>query len=130
MIRRMAGANSWQADWVMETEAVVTIEFVDWGNPLENINPIVGLRFPVEVALYKQLETPMTAFKMACLEYPGSKDEVFGTSINPNPDPAAVSPTAPTLPRCSPTSSPPRSGIPTGPSPVSRSDRASARAAR
>jgi hypothetical protein len=73
-------ANSWQADWVRETEAVVTIDFIDWGNPLENINPIVGQRFPVEVALYEKLEEPMTAFKMACLEYPGSKDEIFGTS--------------------------------------------------
>ena len=73
-------ANSWQADWVRETEAVVTIDFIDWGNPLENINPIVGQRFPVEVALYELLETPMTAYTMGCLEYPGSKDEVFGTS--------------------------------------------------
>ncbi len=74
-------ANSWQADWVRETEAVVNIDFIDWGNPLENtVYPIVGQRFPVEVALYELLETPMTAYKMACLEYPGSKDEVFGTS--------------------------------------------------
>jgi hypothetical protein len=73
-------ANSWQADWVRETGAVVTIDFIDWGNPLENINPLVGQRFPVEVALYEKLDTPMTAYKMACLEYPGSKDEVFGTS--------------------------------------------------
>jgi hypothetical protein len=80
-------ANSWQADWVRETDAVVSIDFIDWGNPLENINPLVGQRFPVEVALFEKLETPMMAYKMACLEYPGSKDEVFGTSINPDPDP-------------------------------------------
>ena len=74
-------ANSWQADWVWETEAVVNIDFIDWGNPLENtVYPIVGQRFPVEVALFEKLETPMTAYSMACLEYPGSKDEVFGTS--------------------------------------------------
>jgi hypothetical protein len=81
-------ANSWQADWVWETETVVTIDFIDWGNPLENINPIVGQRFPVEVALYVKLEseTLMTAYKMACLEYPSSKEEVFGTSKNPSPD--------------------------------------------
>jgi len=78
-------ANSWQAAWVLKTEAV-EIDFIDWGNPLENINPIVGQRFPVEVALYELLDTPMTAFKMACLEEPGSKDEVFGTSISPSPD--------------------------------------------
>jgi len=74
-------ANSWQADWVRETEAVVTIDFIDWGNPLENeVVPVVDQRFPVEVALYELLLTPMTAYKMACLEYPGSKDEIFGTS--------------------------------------------------
>ena len=73
-------ANSWQADWIRETENVVTIDFIDWGNPLENINPIVGQRFPVEVALYELLETPMTAYSMACLEYPGTKIELFGTS--------------------------------------------------
>ena len=79
-------ANSWQADWVRETEAVITIDFIDWGNPLENINPIVDQRFPVEVALYEKLDTPMTAYKMACLEYPGTKVEVFGTSVSPSPD--------------------------------------------
>jgi hypothetical protein len=82
-------ANSWQAEWVRETDAVVNIDFIDWGNPLENINPIVGQRFPVEIALYKQLETPMTAYKMACLEYPSSKEEVFGTSTSPSPDPGS-----------------------------------------
>lgn len=79
-------ANSWQASWDTETETVVNIDFIDWGNPLENINPIVGQRFPVEVALYEKLETPMTAYKMACLEYPGTKVELFGTSDNPSPD--------------------------------------------
>jgi hypothetical protein len=75
-------ANSWQADWELQTEAVVSIDFIDWGNPLENINPIVGQRFPVEVALYEKLATPMTAYKMACLEYPSSKEELFGTSAD------------------------------------------------
>jgi len=74
-------ANSWQADWVRETENVVYIDFIDWGNPLENtVYPVVGQRFPVEVALYALLEEPMTAYTMACLEYPGSKDEIFGTA--------------------------------------------------
>lgn len=79
-------ANSWQADWMLETAEVVEIDFIDWGNPLENINPIVGQRFPVEVTLYEKLETPMTAYKMACLEYPGTKVELFGTSVGPSPD--------------------------------------------
>jgi len=78
-------ANTWQADWV-KTDAAVNINFIDWGNPLENINPIVGQRFPVEVALYEKLDEPMMAYKMACLEYPGTKVELFGTSVDPNPD--------------------------------------------
>jgi hypothetical protein len=74
-------ANSWQADWVRETETVVNIDFIDWGNPLENtVYPIVGQRFPVEVALFELLDEPMTAYSMACLEYPGTKVELFGTS--------------------------------------------------
>ncbi|MEE4274254.1 MAG: hypothetical protein V2J16_00080, partial [Thermoleophilia bacterium] len=54
--------NTWQADWALWEKTllpddpnylwdVVFIDFVDWGNPLENINPTVGYRFPVEVAL-------------------------------------------------------------------------------
>ena len=69
--------NSWQADWFM-TFAVVEIEFIDWGNPLENINPRVGKRFPVELALFTLVEE-MLAYNMACLEYPASKNELFGT---------------------------------------------------
>jgi len=85
----VVAANSWQADWegrlaVWDPEIandVVYVDFIDWGNPLENeVVPVVGQRFPVEVALYELLETPRTAYKMACLEYPGSKDEIFGTS--------------------------------------------------
>ena len=73
------GANSWQADWLYQSHKIY-IEFIDWGNPLENINPVVGQRFPVEVALYELLDVPMTAYGMACLEYPGTKIELFGTS--------------------------------------------------
>jgi hypothetical protein len=76
----IGGANSWQADWTMETENIIYIDFIDWGNPLENINPIVNQRFPVEVALYEKLDTAMIAYKMACLEWPGTNVELFGTS--------------------------------------------------
>ncbi|MBN2248057.1 MAG: hypothetical protein JW733_05100 [Coriobacteriia bacterium] len=75
----VTAANSWQADWV-KTDAAVMIDFIDWGNPMENINPVVGQRFPVEIALYQKLTEPMTAYKMACLEYPSTKTELFGTS--------------------------------------------------
>jgi hypothetical protein len=95
------GKNSWQADWYWTGDvdgdalpdaispAKIYIDFIDWGNPLENIYPRVGRRFPVEVALYEKLETPMTAYKMACLEHPGTKIELFGTSDKPNPDPGS-----------------------------------------
>lgn len=71
-------ANAWQADW-RRSEDVVEIDFVDWGNPLENTNPLVGYRFPIELYLYTKLEEPMTAIKMACLEAPHSADELYGT---------------------------------------------------
>jgi hypothetical protein len=84
----LGGENSWQADWVLAEDddedpftPVVYVDFIDWGNPLENtVTPVVGQRFPVEIALYQRLAETMTSYKMACLENPGSKDEVFGTS--------------------------------------------------
>lgn len=86
----LGGENSWQAEWRVETENVIYIDFIDWGNPLENtVYPIVGQRFPVEMAIYEKVAsnvlgdawgTPMLAFKMGCIEYPSTRDEVFGTS--------------------------------------------------
>jgi hypothetical protein len=92
------GANSWQADWfwtgnpgdyVLPDEKIY-VDFIDWGNPLENtVAPIVGQRFPVEVTLHEKVASTvvddvwgetMTAYKMACLEYPSSRTEIFGTS--------------------------------------------------
>ena len=71
-------ANAWQADW-KRTEDVGAIDFVDWGNPLENTDPQVGYRFPIELYLYTKLDEPMRAIKMACLEAPHSADELYGT---------------------------------------------------
>lgn len=76
----VTSANSWQADWT-DNYGPVVVDFIDWGNPLENtVYPIVGQRFPVEVALYEKLEIPMTAYKMGCLEFESSKEELFGVS--------------------------------------------------
>ncbi len=55
-------ANTWQADW-KRAEDVVAIDFVDWGNPLENTDPLVGYRFPIELYLYTKLDEPMMAKK-------------------------------------------------------------------
>jgi len=108
----VTSANSWQADWYWTGDVdgdpatadpvadgfVVNVDFIDWGNPLENIDPIVGQRFPVEIALYEKVASrvvgdewgeTMTAYKMACLEYPGTKTELFGTSASPDPDPGS-----------------------------------------
>lgn len=71
-------ANAWQAQW-QRAEELVYIDFVDWGNPLENTNPLVGYRFPIELYLYTKLEEPMLAYNMACLEAPHSADELYGT---------------------------------------------------
>lgn len=88
-----AYANSWQADYaaLIDTDLsdetlyeapVVNIDFIDWGNPLENTYPLVGYRFPVEITLYQKLEEnkTMTAYKMGCIEYPSSADELYATS--------------------------------------------------
>ena len=71
--------NAWQAEWI-RTDQPVSIAFIDWGNPLENNNPVVGQRFPVEIAIYQRLATPMIGYKTACLEYPSTRSEVFGVS--------------------------------------------------
>jgi hypothetical protein len=74
------GSNSWQAEWRMTTDQAIQVDVIDWGNPLENNNPVVGQRFPVEIALYEKLVDPMMGYKMACLEYPSTRVELFGTS--------------------------------------------------
>ena len=90
------GENSWQADWAYINDPnippaeTIYIDFIDWGNPLENtVAPIVGQRFPVEMAIYEKVASTvtedtwgetMTAYKLACIEYPSTRDEVFGAS--------------------------------------------------
>ena len=83
-----ANENTWVAEYLVSDE-MHEIHFVDWGNPMENIYPRVGWRFPVEIALYEKIGeltetgivgTTMEAFTMACLEYPGSRNELFGTN--------------------------------------------------
>lgn len=71
-------ANAWQAEW-RRAEELVQIDFVDWGNPIENTNPLVGYRFPIELYLYTKLDEPMLGYKMACLEAPHSANELYGT---------------------------------------------------
>ena len=92
------GENSFQADWYWTgapgdfTVPVGKhfINFIDWGNPLENtVAPIVGKRFPVEIALYEKVASTvtldpwgetMTAYAMECIENPSTRSEIFGTT--------------------------------------------------
>ena len=86
--------NNWAADWAVSDETHA-IHFIDWGNPMENITALVGQRFPVEVALFEKVGegyydefgeviitagVTMNAYKMACLAYPASRDEIFGAN--------------------------------------------------
>ena len=70
--------NTWQADFVSAT--TVDVSYIDWGDNIEAVNPTVRRPFRLEVTLYKQLDTPMTAYTMAVLEYPSSADELQGTN--------------------------------------------------
>jgi hypothetical protein len=69
--------NAWQADYeVRGTEAVT---YVDWGDNVESVSPTVRRPFRLEVVLFKDLvETTMTGYTMAVLEYPSSANELQG----------------------------------------------------
>lgn len=68
---QQTAGNVWQAEFKngvdLEDRAVT---YVDWGDNIESINPKVRRPFRLEVTLYKELTEPMTAYKMAVLEYP------------------------------------------------------------
>ena len=49
-----ANENTWVAEYLI-SDAMHEIHFIDWGNPMENIVPRVGQRFPVEMALYERV---------------------------------------------------------------------------
>jgi len=91
-------ANAWQADWghvddifvddlgapEVTSDNPLKIDFIDWGNPLENTYPLVGYRFPIELYLYAKLpaDNTMTGYKMTCLENPHSANELYATGSN------------------------------------------------
>ncbi len=52
---------------------------IDWGDNIESVDAYVRRPFRLEVVLFKDLVEPMTAYRMALLEYPSSPDEVQGT---------------------------------------------------
>jgi hypothetical protein len=72
--------NSWQAEYSsLETVAVTAI---DWGDNVESVGPSVRRPFRLEVVLFRKLETAMTAYEMAVLEYPSSTSELQGTNTS------------------------------------------------
>jgi hypothetical protein len=72
--------NSWQADYDMNISGEVSVDYVDWGDVIESVDPKVGRPTRLEVTLYQELATTMKAYNMALLEYPSSKNEVQGTN--------------------------------------------------
>ena len=75
---QQTAGNQWQAGFAIQAAENVT--YIDWGDNIESINPKIRRPFRLEITLYKQLDIPMTAYKMAVLEYPSSLDELQGTN--------------------------------------------------
>ena len=70
--------NVWQAGYANKGSENVT--YIDWGDNIESVNPKIRTPFRLEVTLYKTLESAMTGYKMAVLEYPSSSTELQGTN--------------------------------------------------
>lgn len=78
--------NLWQADYLAVTS--VDINWIDWGDAIEAVDPKVRRPYRLELVLYVndlatylgEGITTMEAFPMAELEYPSSKDEQQGTN--------------------------------------------------
>lgn len=70
--------NKWNAQFAIQSAENVT--YIDWGDNVESVSPKLRAPFRLEMTLYKALETPMTAYTMAVLEYPSSSNELQGTN--------------------------------------------------
>jgi hypothetical protein len=70
--------NKWNAQFASQSAEDVT--YIDWGDNVESVSPKLRAPFRLEMTLYKALETPMTAYTMATLEYPSSSSELQGTN--------------------------------------------------
>ena len=69
--------NVWQADF--DSWDTVPVDYVDWSDSMETVYPKAGTPFRLEIVLFEQLDTPMTAYTMGTLAYPSSKNEMRGT---------------------------------------------------
>lgn len=70
--------NVWQADYSYED--AVDVDWIDWGDAIEAVNPKLRRPYRLELVLYAASDEPMEAFVMAELEYPSSKNELQGTN--------------------------------------------------
>ncbi|MCB0331567.1 MAG: hypothetical protein KDD70_17975, partial [Bdellovibrionales bacterium] len=69
--------NSWQADWLDGRGSVVEVSSIDWGDNLENQTWTDDSIVRVEVALYKELLTPILGDEMWYVSGQGI-DEMWG----------------------------------------------------
>lgn len=71
--------NVWQGPFETFT-AGTPVAFIDWGDAMESVDPKIRRPYRVEFGVYVELATPMSAYTMALLAYPSSKDETQGTN--------------------------------------------------
>lgn len=69
--------NVWQAHF--ETVTAVNIDFIDWGDAIEAVNPKIRRPYRLELSLYESI-APHMAYEMAELEFPSSQNELQGTN--------------------------------------------------
>lgn len=70
--------NVWQGPF--ETYTGTPVTFIDWGDAMESVDPKLRRPYRVEFGVYVQLPAPMSAYTMALLAFPSSKDETQGTN--------------------------------------------------
>lgn len=71
--------NIWQADFETVV-SLIDVGYIDWGDAIEAVNPKAGRPYRLELVLYADVIAGMTAYKMAELAFPSSKDETQGTN--------------------------------------------------
>ena len=74
--------NVWQADF-SNADAPKDITFIDWGDVIESVNPVIGRPFRLETTLYVDISAvvpQMTGYTMAMLANPSSPNEIQGTN--------------------------------------------------
>ncbi len=82
--------NAWQAEYSNGSGINDPVTYVDWSDNIESLNPKIGRSFRLELVLFHVLTTPMTAYTMACLEYPSSANELQGTNNTTYESPLAT----------------------------------------